>query len=518
MNNICTPPESPDISRSSKRDVSLFLGILICLVLLDQASKLWAISALQNAPAISWAGDFFRIVYAENPGAFLSLGSQLPEAVRFLVMIVFNAIVLLVLSVYLWKKWEMPRVQRTILGVILAGGIGNLIDRICYQGVVIDFLNIGIGTLRSGIFNLADVWITAGVLGLFCLGFIQPNDNWKQSVQDKESAVNPTSIASLILIIGTCLLLLPVSNLIADSVVYRAGKRGGRVAISGEIIDFNSQKMTFRVKSPDTIQELQQSQILAFNALYMKSHQKTIQKIRSGDYEAASQSVKNALNTEARPWVRRELMSLAVQCAINLEHWSTAATHYLAMKASDPKTRNLDLIPLHWRPVELSDIDRDYAMRDIASSNDTARLIAASWLLQSTESQQRAVAVLNELLYAPETDVRNLARCQLWRVKLANGNINDGDLVGWERQLRNLPDGYWAGPMFLLAQGYQKRVQPDLAAARYLWLTVLDSRNVGLVREATLNAAQILESLGQKKSGDRLRNEAELRFPPRQSP
>ena len=51
-------------------------------------------------------------------------------------------------------------------GVVLSGGLGNLVDRIINDGRVIDFMNIGIGSLRTGIFNVADVCITVGVVVL----------------------------------------------------------------------------------------------------------------------------------------------------------------------------------------------------------------------------------------------------------------------------------------------------------------------------------------------------------------
>ena len=48
--------------------------------------------------------------------------------------------------------------------MIIGGGAGNLIDRIQYDGVVIDFLNVGVGPVRTGVFNVADVAVIAGVL------------------------------------------------------------------------------------------------------------------------------------------------------------------------------------------------------------------------------------------------------------------------------------------------------------------------------------------------------------------
>ncbi len=505
--------------KSSRETTPLFLAMILGLIALDQASKLWAISTFKNSADFSWAWDTFRITYAENSGAFLSLGAQLPESFRFLIMVVFNAVVLLAVAGYLWLKQEMPRAQRIALGVILAGGIGNLIDRIYYGGIVIDFLNIGIGSLRSGIFNLADVWVSGGVVALFLLSFTDPSSDSQNEIKtetEKKSpeciARNSANIASLFILTVLSTIMFPVAETLADTVLYRAGKRGGQVAITGKILDYNSQKMTFRINTPDSIKELEQKQIIAFDALFLKSHQQAIQQVEKKKYAEAASSIKQALISESRPWVRRELMALAVESAINTEQWSTAALQYIAMKQSDPLSRNLDIIPLQWRKHSLTDEDRLFAVRELGSVDETTRLIAASWLLSLPDWKTKAEKTLKELLYSPERNLRNLARCQLWRVHLAAGNLNDGDLIRWEKQLHQLPDNYWTGPMFLLAQGYEKQVQFDLAAARFLWLTIIDSRNISLANEATKRAARNLKSLGQLDPASRLQKEAATRF------
>ena len=57
-----------------------------------------------------------------------------------------------------------------LLGLLLvaSGGLGNLLDRLLNKGAAIDFLNIGIGSIRTGIFNVADVLIIGGAI-LFML-------------------------------------------------------------------------------------------------------------------------------------------------------------------------------------------------------------------------------------------------------------------------------------------------------------------------------------------------------------
>ena len=55
--------------------------------------------------------------------------------------------------------------------LVMGGGFGNLIDRIYNQGRVVDFMNLGIGSLRTGVFNVADLAVTFGAIAVVCLSF-----------------------------------------------------------------------------------------------------------------------------------------------------------------------------------------------------------------------------------------------------------------------------------------------------------------------------------------------------------
>ncbi len=154
-----------DITRSTWRPVFLAIVLVTC-VGCDQATKQYAVDHLKGTPPQSYWGDTFRIQYAENPGAFLSLAADLSPTVRFWLLTVSNGIVLAIVGAVLLFRRDIDRLSLIALALILAGGVGNLIDRVTTQeGVVIDFLNLGIGGLRTGVFNVADMAITAG----FCL-------------------------------------------------------------------------------------------------------------------------------------------------------------------------------------------------------------------------------------------------------------------------------------------------------------------------------------------------------------
>lgn len=143
--------------------------LLVCLLLVvcvgcDQAVKAIAKQTLSSSPPISLLQGIVQLQYAENPGAFLSLGANLPARTRFLWGVVFIGLTQVALLAYLFRSTSLSWSQKIGLSLFLGGGLGNLIDRIANDGHVIDFVSLGVGSLRTGIFNVADVAITAGVL------------------------------------------------------------------------------------------------------------------------------------------------------------------------------------------------------------------------------------------------------------------------------------------------------------------------------------------------------------------
>ena len=79
---------------------------------------------------------------------------------------------LLLLAYSILNATRLSRIQMLALALIFSGGLGNLTDRFLYDSRVPDFMILGSGNLRTGIFNVADVWITAGVLVLSALALL----------------------------------------------------------------------------------------------------------------------------------------------------------------------------------------------------------------------------------------------------------------------------------------------------------------------------------------------------------
>jgi signal peptidase II len=149
------------------RSIPRFIVVLLtlsCCVGCDQVSKSAARSLLHAGVTESLFADSLRLQLTENPGSFLSLGASLPEQMRFSLFTGAVAIILIGLVCAALFARRLNTARFVALALVAGGGISNLIDRLLYDGRVTDFLNVGIGALRTGIFNLADMAILAGAL------------------------------------------------------------------------------------------------------------------------------------------------------------------------------------------------------------------------------------------------------------------------------------------------------------------------------------------------------------------
>jgi signal peptidase II len=147
----------------------VFAFVLLACVGCDHAAKQAATQWLAGAGSFSLLGGVLRFELVANPGAFLSLGARLPEAVRAVLLI---GLVPVMLGVFAWLalRARASLSQATAFGLIAGGGLANWLERVVDDGAVTDFVSLGLGPLRTGIFNLADLAIVAGLLLFLALG------------------------------------------------------------------------------------------------------------------------------------------------------------------------------------------------------------------------------------------------------------------------------------------------------------------------------------------------------------
>jgi signal peptidase II len=149
------------------------MAILLVCTSCDQMVKGIARNALLTSEPVSIWNDLVRMEYVENPGVVLGMGATLPYGIRIAFIFAFVAISL---GVTLFFAFRLPpslrMIQLAALAFVSAGGLGNLLDRIFNHGQVIDFVSFGVGPLRTGIMNLADMAIFFGAL-IFLLFYKQ---------------------------------------------------------------------------------------------------------------------------------------------------------------------------------------------------------------------------------------------------------------------------------------------------------------------------------------------------------
>ena len=161
--------------------ITIILIIIILNIALDQITKAIAVEELQSSPTTYYLNDMFALTFVKNDGAFLSLGSDMNPTLQFLLLKVLPVIMLLLLTFYTFFSKGLNKFQIIAMSFILGGGISNIYDRLLY-GEVVDFMNMGIGSLRTGIFNFADVSIMVGI-GIFLFS----------NLLEKKKKVEPTT-------------------------------------------------------------------------------------------------------------------------------------------------------------------------------------------------------------------------------------------------------------------------------------------------------------------------------------
>ena len=156
-----------------KKRLALIVILLAVCVGCDQTTKTAAQSYLPSTGAWSYLGDTVRLQLTHNSGAFLSLGDSLPASWRYALFSIGGSVLLLGLLGYALFSKRLTPVGVVAIALFFAGGASNLADRWMHDGYVVDFINLGLGPVRTGIFNIADMFIMAGAVVLLVSEFHQ---------------------------------------------------------------------------------------------------------------------------------------------------------------------------------------------------------------------------------------------------------------------------------------------------------------------------------------------------------
>ena len=156
-----------------------FLLLAFTVAVSDQLLKVWVVANYVINTRVPVLGDWLRIDFIHNSGGLFGILQD--SAAIFAVVTVIVVAVLVALEIGSgWRSWLVT----VTLGLLLGGAIGNFIDRIRLN-YVIDFADIGIGSWRFYIFNIADAAVTVSILLMILIWFLSPRLGVNVSAEEK---------------------------------------------------------------------------------------------------------------------------------------------------------------------------------------------------------------------------------------------------------------------------------------------------------------------------------------------
>jgi len=141
---------------------ALFFGVAASVIVIDQLSKAWLLANVSVGEVVHVVGDLVRLVQSQNSGALFGLFRD--QAILFALI----SIGVLGLIVVYHGRSGRSLYLSIALGLLLGGAIGNMIDRFRH-GFVVDWVDVGLGSLRFWTFNVADSAITIAILMLLAM-------------------------------------------------------------------------------------------------------------------------------------------------------------------------------------------------------------------------------------------------------------------------------------------------------------------------------------------------------------
>lgn len=148
---------------SGRHSMLSFFGIILAVVAVDQATKLWIFHNFALYESKVLISGFFNLTYLTNNGAAFSILAGQPALWRQVFFMGAAGAALIFIWLARRSFGRNSTLYTVALSLIAGGAIGNLIDRIRF-GFVIDFLDIYIGTHHWPAFNIADSAISVGVV------------------------------------------------------------------------------------------------------------------------------------------------------------------------------------------------------------------------------------------------------------------------------------------------------------------------------------------------------------------
>lgn len=153
---------SVNVPRSSQfSKAGIFIAVVLGVVLLDFSTKWMVQQTFTLYEQMDLIGDYVRLTFIFNPGA--AFGIHLGPYSR-IIFLLLSVVALVALAGMYWATPLSDRVRLMAIALICGGAIGNLLDRLRSERGVVDFMDVGIGSIRWPVFNVADIAVTTGAI------------------------------------------------------------------------------------------------------------------------------------------------------------------------------------------------------------------------------------------------------------------------------------------------------------------------------------------------------------------
>ena len=156
-------PHHNPMKTNKRQRIILVISIISLTICCDQISKIIVRNNLTNHENIGLLNNSLVLVKAENIGAALGLGGNFPSMLKIIYFQILPISVLLFFFRMILTKTDISKVAAIGLSIAIGGAVANIFDRIFF-GSVTDFIQIQTGTMQTGIFNIADIFIVTGTI------------------------------------------------------------------------------------------------------------------------------------------------------------------------------------------------------------------------------------------------------------------------------------------------------------------------------------------------------------------
>ena len=297
-----------------------------------------------------------------------------------------------------------------------------------------------------------------------------------------------------------------------DEVIKRGSTSGSRITIRCQIVDYDGRHLTARTRTGEKLLRIDSPDVIAIRTAQSQPHKIGIKAFDKGRTRESEVQLTEAIKVEPRAWMRRQILTLLVRCALKRNDRLTASTRFRLLFESDSQTPHINLIPLLWTGATADGEARAAAITWLKDPEPVARLLGASLLLLDSGHSEAALKVLTELARTPGARIRQLASWQRRRLRIRSRDVTDFDLGRWQSQIEKLEPSLRAGPLFILGQGYLVRQDFDMAAATLLKVPLVHDSEHWVSAQSLLDAGRALARIGMRGEAAKLYSEVLDRY------